>query len=170
MCATNRPAELVVHNDKSHLHHDPALSPCHSPNMNVPVLTLSWQRHILVPFPLHQLWPCLATWNAPSKEQGIQRSVVCYHMPVTPWSNVQGTTLLSLPQLLLLIYVFYSAAVVLAAKCTHNENYSLPWLPWMWGRQDKRMNGGRSIDMGMYNLSPKVTQRPHFLTGKSIRQ
>lgn len=70
MCTTSRPAELVVHDDKSHLHHDPALSPCHSPNMHVPVLTLPGQRHILVGSPLPQLCPCLATWNAPSKGQG----------------------------------------------------------------------------------------------------
>lgn len=152
MGATNRPAELVVHDDKSHLQHGPALSPHHCPNMPVPVLALPWQRHVLVAFPLHQLCPCPALWNTPSKGQGIQRFVPCYHV-LSPHDPVHKahTTLLSLPQLLLLIHVSYSAAKprVLAAKCTHNEKYSLPWLPWVWGRQDKRMDGGGSIGMGM---------------------
>lgn len=97
VCATNRPAELVVHGDKSHLPHDPALSPHHFPNMHVPVLALPWQRHILVAFPLHQLCPYWATWNAPSKGQGTPE--VCGLLPHACHPMIQHTRhrLLSAP-------------------------------------------------------------------------
>lgn len=92
VCATNRPAELVVHDDKSQLHHDPVLSPHHSQTC----LSLPWQGRVLVAFSLHQLCPWLATWNAPSQGQGIPEICGLSSHACHPWSNAQGT-LLSLP-------------------------------------------------------------------------
>lgn len=114
VCATNRPAELVVHDDKSHFHHVTELSPHHSPNKYVPVLALAGQRHVLVAFPLHQLCPCPATWNSPSKGRGLQRSVASYHMPVTPWPNTRGTQHLC------------------PSYCSSYVHFTMLQSPWCW--------------------------------------
>ena len=100
-CATNRPAELVVHKETSRLHQMTQHSylvtlpkhacPCHCP-ATAEACPCCVPTAPALPLPSHRECP-------PTRNRGLKRSVACYHTclsPHDPMHDAQGE-LLSLP-------------------------------------------------------------------------